>query len=83
MHVLNGHRPDRPAVGFSDALWKLLEKSWRGEHKRPHIFTLRAQLGKDGGISGAAVIVGSCLFILEVETLRFTFVSSRWAIIPG
>ena len=26
--VLNGDRPDRPPVGFSDALWALLTQSW-------------------------------------------------------
>ena len=68
MHVFNGGRPVRPGVGFSDALWGLLVKSWRGEHERPPISQLRAQLEKDGrkwvsavGVSGAAMIAGSCL----------------------
>lgn len=29
--VLSGIRPDRPSVGFSDALWTLLTQTWQEE----------------------------------------------------
>ena len=36
--VLSGDRPDRPPVGFSDALWALLTRSWAEvpESSDPH-----------------------------------------------
>ena len=55
MHVFNGHRPDRPKVGFSDPLWRLLENSWRDESERPPISLLRTQLEQDGGAWVSAV----------------------------
>lgn len=73
MHVINGGRPERPTVGFSDALWKLLEQSWNYEHEsmlpmRPPISLLRTQLERDGrtwfsviGMSGTITPVGSCI----------------------
>jgi len=75
MHVIEGGRPERPAVGFSDVLWGLLEQSWYCEHesmrpRRPPISLLRAQLEQDSGewvsmigISGAATPDGSCFFL--------------------
>ena len=78
MHVIQGGRPDRPAVGFSDVLWGLLVQSWYDEHesmlpRRPPISLLRAQLEQDGrrwispvGLSRATTIVGLC-FLLSLR----------------
>ena len=33
--VLGGVRPDRPSVGFSDALWAMLAKTWLEEFEAP------------------------------------------------
>jgi len=78
MHVIEGGRPDRPAVGFSDVLWGLLVQSWYDEHesmlpRRPPISLLRAQLGQDGRtwvspirLSRATTIVGLC-FLLSLR----------------
>ena len=75
MHVIEGGRPDRPAVGFSDVLWGLVVQSWYCEHesmlpRRPPISLLRAQLEQDGGtwvsaigMSRATTIVGSCVIL--------------------
>ena len=49
-------------------LWRLLEKSWRDERERPPISLLRAQLERDGGVSGAATIVGS--YFLSISRWR-------------
>lgn len=82
IHVIRGDRPERPTVGFSDVLWKLVIQSWEFEHesmlpRRPPISLLRAQLEQDGrtwvsaiGISRATTIVGLCfLLVLEVDAL--------------
>jgi serine/threonine protein kinase len=71
-YVLNGGRPERPSVGFSDALWGLLSQSWLHEDAsmppmRPSIPLFRAQLEQDGGkwvsVTGvlrALTVVGPC-----------------------
>jgi len=50
--VIDGVRPERPATGFTDGLWKLLELSWSEEYenresKRPSIGLILEQLQKD------------------------------------
>ena len=49
--VLSGIRPERPSVGFSDALWALLIQSWREQlessdppAERPEIINILKQL---------------------------------------
>ena len=47
--VLNKHRPERPPVGFSESLWKLLIQMWLEEYEslpptRPNITVILEQL---------------------------------------
>ena len=54
--VLSGIRPDRPAIGFSDALWALLGQAWLEEPEssgsqavRPDIVDIIKQLQDEVG----------------------------------
>jgi len=50
--VMKGDRPDRPPLGFSDTLWKLLTKTWveqrvKGPRRRPAASTVLNRLKQD------------------------------------
>jgi len=52
LEVMRGKKPDRPTLGFSDALWNLLLAAWDAEHgsqpsKRPPIQSITNQLRED------------------------------------
>jgi len=50
--VIEGNRPERPSLGFSDTLWELLVRTWDAEdgpksQKRPSVSIVRDRLRED------------------------------------
>jgi len=73
MHVIEGGRPERPTVVFSDVLWGLLQQSWYCEYesmlpRRPPISLLRAQLEQDSGTWVSAIGMSRSATIVADDT---------------
>ena len=62
LEVMRGKKPDRPPLGFSDALWNLLLAAWDVEHgsqpsKRPFVQSIVNQLQEDVNEWGRFIIL--------------------------